>query len=262
MIKPIIQEQNKPLYPDLIWSKPENKNNAGKILIIGGNQYEFKNIASIYEYLIKAKVGSIKIILPDILKKQIKLDPEVGIFLASNRSGSFSQKALLELIEYSSWADSVILGGDFGKNAETRLLFETYLEKNNNNFIFTNDSANFIPKTSSNNTEIIVQPLNILQKFFLSITHQVTLNLQDNPDQIYQKLAELNKIYNQPVVSLINNNVLFVYNQKIVLTKSINPIDQNQIFNKLTSYVSSYTAIYKDNIYEAIVSGIYLALNN
>jgi Cdc6-like AAA superfamily ATPase len=254
----LIQENLKPLYPDLIWAKPENRNNAGKILLIGGNEYDFKNIASIYEYLLTAKVGSIKIIFPDILKKEIKVDSDVGIFLPSNRSGSFSQKALAELMDYSSWPDSIILGGDFGKNAETRLLFERFLDKTKQpKIVFVNDSAPFIPQTISNNLNIIIQPLPIIQKFFLSITHQTTLNLQDNPNQIYQKLIELNKIYNQPLVSLLDDNIIFIYNQKIVITKLSNPVDPLQIFNKLSAFICFYISIYENSIFEAIISGIY-----
>ena len=35
------KQGTKPLYPDVIWSKPENKQAAGKLLIIGGHAYGF-----------------------------------------------------------------------------------------------------------------------------------------------------------------------------------------------------------------------------
>jgi hypothetical protein len=33
------QAQDKPLFADLMWSRPENRIHAGKILIVGGNKF-------------------------------------------------------------------------------------------------------------------------------------------------------------------------------------------------------------------------------
>ena len=35
------QTSSKPLFPELIWSRPENRQLAGKLLIIGGNLHGF-----------------------------------------------------------------------------------------------------------------------------------------------------------------------------------------------------------------------------
>jgi NAD(P)H-hydrate repair Nnr-like enzyme with NAD(P)H-hydrate dehydratase domain len=33
------QTSDKPVFPDLLWSRPENRKYAGKLLIIGGNKH-------------------------------------------------------------------------------------------------------------------------------------------------------------------------------------------------------------------------------
>ena len=42
------QSANKPLYPDIEWSKPEQRSRAGKLAIIGGNKLGFASVGEAY----------------------------------------------------------------------------------------------------------------------------------------------------------------------------------------------------------------------
>lgn len=120
------QDSDKPLFPDLIWSRPENKKYAGKLLIIGGQAGEFSDVAKAFESANKAGAGSTRIILPESLRKIAQTIPEVE-FVPANKSGSFARTALAQWFDVSDWADHVLLAGDFGKNSETTTIIDGYL---------------------------------------------------------------------------------------------------------------------------------------
>ena len=60
-----------PLYPDIEWSKPEQKTNAGKLAIIGGNKLGFAGVADAYQTALGCGVGDVRVLLPDVLRKTI-----------------------------------------------------------------------------------------------------------------------------------------------------------------------------------------------
>ena len=51
------QEPGEPLFPDLLWSRPENRQFAGKLLIMGGNAHGFAAPAEAYAHAEKAGIG-------------------------------------------------------------------------------------------------------------------------------------------------------------------------------------------------------------
>src|SRR5438034_11126943 len=100
------QEAGKPLFPELEWSQPENRTQAGKLLIIGGNLHGFAAPAEAYAEAVKAGIGTARVLLPDALQKTVGRVLENGAFASSTpASGSFSQKALGERLTDAAWAD-------------------------------------------------------------------------------------------------------------------------------------------------------------
>lgn len=137
------QTTEKPLFPDLLWSRPENKMYAGKILIIGGNLHGFSAPATAYNAALQAGVGVARVMLPDKLEKTVhRIFPEAE-YAPSTPSGSFATKALGELLPAAEWADEVLLAGDIGKNSETTILFDSFLEKYHGNVTLTGDMADY-----------------------------------------------------------------------------------------------------------------------
>lgn len=63
------QTKDTPLFPDIEWSKPEQKSLAGKLLIIGGNKLGFAAVAAAYATAQTTGIGECKVALPDVLKK-------------------------------------------------------------------------------------------------------------------------------------------------------------------------------------------------
>lgn len=122
------QTNNKPLFPDVIWARPETANGAGKLLIIGGSAGNFANIARAYSNAETARVGTIHLLVPEVLRKVTKQIPFMN-YAPNNPSGSFARKALAEILDLASLVDAILIAGDLGKNSETSLLLEDILDK-------------------------------------------------------------------------------------------------------------------------------------
>ncbi len=123
------QTADKPLFPELAWSRPENRQHAGKLLIVGGNLHGFAAPAEAYGTALQEGIGTARVLLPNALQKTVGRVLQNGEFAPSTPSGSFSQKALNELLMQSGWADAVLVAGDLGRNSETAILLEKFLTK-------------------------------------------------------------------------------------------------------------------------------------
>ena len=143
------QSAGKPLFPDLLWSRPEHRAAAGKLLIAGGNSFGLAAPAEAYAEANEAGIGIARVLLPDALKRTVGRVLEAGDFAPSTPSGSFSQKALLEFVTHASWADGVLLAGDLGRNSETSIVLEKFLEAYSGQLTITKDAADYFTASPS-----------------------------------------------------------------------------------------------------------------
>lgn len=141
------QVSSKPLFPDVLWSKPENRVFGGKLLVIGGNLHGFAAPAEAYQESLKNGAGTIRILLPDALQRTIGRTFEAGEYAPSTPSGSFSQKALDLFLQLSQWADGILIAGDLGRNSETAILLEKFSEKYIGQLTITKDAADYFTST-------------------------------------------------------------------------------------------------------------------
>ncbi len=133
------QTSDAPLFPDMLWSRPETRRHAGKLLIIGGSGYEFKQPANAYGDALEAGIGSAKVLLPASMQKVVQeLFPEAE-FAPSTPSGSFARSALDQAIDLAEWADGVLFAGDLGRNSETSIVLESFIEKYDRQVTLTHD---------------------------------------------------------------------------------------------------------------------------
>ena len=137
------QTKTKPLFPELEWSRPENKLHAGKLLIIGGSSHGFAAPAEAYAAGIKAGIGTARALLPQSIQKIVGIIIENADFAPATPSGSFSQKALAELLDASAWADGALVAGDLGRNSETAILLEKFLQKTHLAVTLTKDAVDY-----------------------------------------------------------------------------------------------------------------------
>ncbi len=136
-----LKQADKPLFPELEWSRPETKAQAGKLLIIGGNSHGFAAPAETYGLAEKTGVGTVRVLLPESLRKSVgKLFPAAD-YAPSTPSGSFGTPALAEWCDASLWADAVLFPGDLTRNSESTVLLENFLEKYSGQATLTKDVA-------------------------------------------------------------------------------------------------------------------------
>ena len=139
----IKQTIDKPLFPELLWSRPENRQQAGKLLIVGGNSWGFAAPALAYDEAVKAGIGAARVLLPAAVHKVIGHAMEHAESATSTPSGSFSQQALAELLEQASWSDGVLVAGDLGRNSETAILLEKFLNTFTGQVSLTKDAVDY-----------------------------------------------------------------------------------------------------------------------
>jgi hypothetical protein len=137
------QAPDKPLYPDMLWSRPEHRASAGKLLIIGGNSQGFAAAGEAYSEAAKAGIGTARMLLPESLRKVVGRVFEAGEYAPATPSGSFSQKALAEALAMANWSDGVLVAGDLGRNSETAILLEKLADKYPGQLTLTRDAADY-----------------------------------------------------------------------------------------------------------------------
>jgi hypothetical protein len=179
------QEASRPLFPQLLWSRPENRQMAGKLLIVGGNLHGFLAPAEAYTETIKAGIGMSRVLLPSAIQKVVGPSIENGEFAASTPSGSFSQRALVELIDWCKWADGILFAGDLGRNSETAIMVEKFLQKCEAPTIITKDAMDYVvslpqaalerPNTTLVTSFSQLQRLSVTAKFDLPLTFSMDL---------------------------------------------------------------------------------------
>lgn len=138
------QTAESPLFPDMLWSRPENRAHAGRLLVIGGNLHGFAAPAEAYSHALKAGVGSCRVILPDSLHRTVsKLFPAAEFAPSTPVSGGFARTALAEFLTAAAEADGVLLAGDFGKNSETAVVLEGFLSHYSGPLVLTKDALDY-----------------------------------------------------------------------------------------------------------------------
>jgi ADP-dependent NAD(P)H-hydrate dehydratase / NAD(P)H-hydrate epimerase len=148
------KQEQKPLFPELEWSRPETRVQAGKLLIAGGNKFGFVEPAEAFRAAEKAGIGTARLLLPDSLRPFVGKTFTSGELAPSTPSGSFSLQALAPLTDMAAWADGVLIAGGIGRNSETTVLFETFLEKYQGQVTLTKDAADIFCQ----------QPISILHR--------------------------------------------------------------------------------------------------
>jgi NAD(P)H-hydrate repair Nnr-like enzyme with NAD(P)H-hydrate dehydratase domain len=258
----VYQNYLKPLYEDIIWNKPENKNNAGKILIIGGSQDNFRNVSDIYNYCLKARAGTIKIVLPNTLQKNL-FDPNLDqIFLASTKSGSFSSIGLAEMLDLANWSDITILAGNFSKSSETELLMQNFLNKCPSAICIVDDALEIATPVSNDLNEkknrLLIGSFSQLQKALLKIYPEQILKVSRS---IVEQLTSIEQIKNKLNLSIISydlSNFIVISENKISLTKYPNLTNWK---NMLAAFGSTYFIHNQETLFKGLTSAVADGLN-
>lgn len=218
-------QTNKPLFPDVVWSRPETKYGAGKIAIIGGSAGAMSTVASTYTQAEQAGAGTIRLLVPDSLAKVTKGLPHVE-YAPSNPSGGFAKNALAELITVSNACDGVLLAGDMGKNSETSLMLESYLEKYTGLLTISSES---IESFSAGYIKLLKRPQTLvcvtmkqLQQMVIELKFDKPVTSAISRQQLAEILHEISSIYPATLLLETDQVIWVASGGKVVDCKNLN----------------------------------------
>lgn len=217
------RQGEKPLFPDLLWSRPENRQLAGKLLILGGNLHGFAAPAEAYQAARKAGVGVARVLLPDALQKTVGRAFEAGEFVPATPSGSFAQKALAEALSLSTWADGVLLAGDLGRNSETAIFLEKFAEKYTGQLTITKDAVDYFAsapgKLLARAETTFVLSLAQLQKLAMSVGFTLAFTFGMDLLHLIEALHIFTQTYPANIVVKHHQNIATAVGGRVSTTK-------------------------------------------
>lgn len=236
------QEPGKPLFPDIEWSKPERRDQAGKLLIVGGNKLGFVSVAEGYASALDAGVGAAKVFVPDCLKGSIPSAITDVIFSACTASGGLSKDALAELKASSEWASSVLMIGDAGRNAETALVYENFVSSYSGMLTITRDAIDLIKNNPSLLAErpdtLIVASFAQVQKLFQGVYYPKILTFNMQLLQLVEALHKFTITYPCIIMTLHKDTLLIAHDGEVTTQKWQEPmaIWRGSVATKAASY--------------------------
>jgi len=250
------QEAKKPLFPDIIWSRPQNKHTSGKLLIAGGNLHGFSSVAAAYNSAQNAGAGAVRILIPDSLQKTVsKIFPE-AIFCSSTPSGSFSQAALGPLLDEAKWADGVLIAGDLGRNSETAILLEKFFKNFRRQLTLSGDAVDYAagsPGLVENRKEtLLATTFGQLQKVAASLKHEKPLKSELDMHQLVEFLHDFIHKFRINLILEKNGVVYTAAEDKICTT----PQDQRLSQAALAAAASVWWLQNPNKTFEALSSSI------
>ncbi len=222
------QTATKPLYPDLEWSKPEQRSLAGKLGIIGGNKLGFAGVAEAYTVTRATGAGEVRALLPDALRKTIPKTITDTLFGATNISGSLSKDALGEMSSLGGWAQSILLIGDAGRSGETAIAYEQFIQKYTGQLVLTRDAVDLVKNDTQSLVErpdtLLVVSFAQLQKIFQAVYYPKVLTFSMQLINLVEALHKFTITYPVTIAVLHKESFVIAHDGEVVTTPWDNPM--------------------------------------
>ncbi|MEK7603442.1 MAG: hypothetical protein AAB459_04355, partial [Patescibacteria group bacterium] len=147
-----------------------------------------------------------------------------GEFAPSTPSGSFSQKALDTWMELAAWSDGVLLAGDIGRNSETAILIEKFLQKFDCQVTITKDAVDYVssePRLAQSrpNTTLVLS-FSQLQRLFVAYKSPRHIAFTMGLPQLVDALHDFTQINPINIIVFHQNNFAVAADGKVSTTIS------------------------------------------
>lgn len=222
------QTSTEALFPDIEWSKPENKSFAGKLGIVGGNKLGFAGVAEAYSIAKEAGVGDIRVLLPDVLRKTIPSSITDALFAPTNPSGSLSKDAAADMNKLTHWASGVLLIGDAGRSSETAILYEQFLQDYTGQLVITRDAIDLVKNSAQAIVDrpntLLVASFAQLQKLFQSVYYPKVLTFSMQLTNLVDALHKFTISYPVSIAVLHKDHFIIASGGEVVTTEWANPM--------------------------------------
>lgn len=254
------KQDSEPLFKDLLWDKPENQQHAGKLLIIGGNLHSFAAPGAAFQAATQAGIGVSKVLLPDALRKTVGTILENGEFAPSNKSGSFSRKALANWLDFAAWADGVLIPGDMGRNSETAIVLEQFIQRYPGQVTITQDALDYF---TTNPEKLLARAETTLVTSFAQLqrlgtsSHFVHAFTYDMP--VASMVENLHVFTTMHAVNIVlrHNGIFYVARDGDVSTTKVTPGEATWRV-KTAAHASVWTLQNPSKAFAALTTGIFV----
>ncbi|NTW61602.1 hypothetical protein HGB24_02865, partial [Candidatus Saccharibacteria bacterium] len=215
-------------FPDIEWSKPEQKSHAGRLGIIGGNSLGFAAVAESYQTALKTGAGMARILLPDVLKKNIPTGTVEVIYGPSNPSGGLAREAITEMKALSEWATGILMIGDAGRNSETAILYEEFIKKYDGPLIVARDAVDLTTNDPSSLIErpntVLVLSFAQLQRIFKNAYYPIVITFSMQITNLVEALHKFTVTYPITIVVFHNDTIIVAQGGNVTTTPWNNPM--------------------------------------
>jgi ADP-dependent NAD(P)H-hydrate dehydratase / NAD(P)H-hydrate epimerase len=214
------QEPGKALFSDIEWNKPERRDQAGNVLVVGGNKLGFSAVAEAYQTALTTGAGSVRVMLPDCLKKSVPATLLDVVYAACTPSGGLSKEAVPELRATAAWATEVLLIGDAGRNSETALAYEEFIQAYNGHLTVSRDAIDLV----KNNPGLLAERPNTLlvasfaqvQKLFQGVFYPKMLTFNMQLLQFVEALHKFTITYPVTIMTLHKDTLVIAHNGQVI----------------------------------------------
>ena len=209
-----------PLFPEIEWNKPERKNQAGKLLIVGGNKLGFAAVAEGYQTALETGAGEVKVLVPDALKKTMPKTLTDVLYGPTTVSGGLSKESLPELKAAAVWANGVLLIGDASRNSETAILYEQFLQSYTGLLTVTRDAVDLVKNNPNLLIEredtLIVASFAQVQKLFQGVYYPKMLTFNMQLLQLIEALHKFTVTYPCTITTLHKDTIIIASGGEVV----------------------------------------------
>lgn len=236
------------------------KNLAGNLAIIGGNKLGFAGVAAAYSAALDAGVGQVRLLLPDSLKKTVPRTMNEALFGASTPSGGLSKEARPELLALCSWAQHVLLIGDAGRNSETAIAYEDFIQNYSGPLTITRDAVDLVKNNPTLIAErpytTLVVSFSQLQKLFQALYYPKVLTFSMQLAYLVEALHKFTLTFPVQLCVLHKDTLLVAYEGQVVSQRWDAPMKiwRGDVAAKVAAYQTFSPATQH---FEATVSSIY-----
>lgn len=257
------KQTDKPLFPALDWNKPERRDQAGKLLIIGGDIHNLGAPALAYDIVKQTGIGDTRVILPSkarsLLPKELQNE---FIFLPSTVSGELSIEGENELLEFTAWADSILLPGDSGRNSQTAILFQNLLATYNERVIITRDAFDLLNNSVDQLLErprtTLVVSFAQLQKLVKNFNEKIALTFTMDLVKMVEYLQNFTNRVNADIITFHHNQYIAASNGVVSTTKLTQPANQPPTWRvQAASIAACYQTWNPNHPFEALTHTAY-----
>jgi NAD(P)H-hydrate repair Nnr-like enzyme with NAD(P)H-hydrate dehydratase domain len=216
-----------PLFPDIEWTKPEQRSRAGKLLIVGGNKLGFVAVASSYQEALDTGAGQVRVLLPDALQRAIPATILDTVFAASTPAGGLGKDDQGAIDASLAWSEHTLLIGDAGRNAETAIAYERMLTSSRP-LTITRDAVDILKNVSQALVErpqtTLIVSFAQLQKVFQSVYYPKMLGFSMQVNLLVEILHKFTISYPTTIVTYHQNQLVIAHGGDVVTQEFDDPM--------------------------------------